>query len=94
MDGEPSVGHPVARLRASPRRKSVVPFVEGKYSTYAASTSEADLRASRMHRAYGGFSMGAVSTWAVFQNNLDLSPAGWSDEEMSNTNNTFNSSIS
>ncbi|MBO4876906.1 MAG: carbohydrate binding domain-containing protein [Ruminococcus sp.] len=53
-------------------RASVIPFVEEKYSTYAESTSEDDIRASRMHRAYGGFSMGAVSTWAVFQNDLDL----------------------
>ncbi|HNZ99662.1 glycosyl hydrolase [Ruminococcus sp.] len=43
-------------------RESVVPFVEGKYSTYAASTSMEDIKASRMHRAYGGFSMGSVST--------------------------------
>ncbi len=53
-------------------RASVVPFVEGKYSTYAKSTSEADLKASRMHRAYGGFSMGSVSTWAVFENCVDM----------------------
>ncbi len=53
-------------------RKSVVPFVEGKYSTYAASTSEADLRASRMHRAYGGFSMGGLSTWCVADHAMDL----------------------
>ncbi len=53
-------------------RQSVIPFVEGKYSTYAASTSKEDIAASRMHRAYGGFSMGSVSTWAVFQNCLDI----------------------
>lgn len=53
-------------------RESVVPFVEGKYSTYAASVSPADLAASRMHRAYGGFSMGSVSTWAVFENCVDI----------------------
>ena len=53
-------------------RKSVVPFVEGKYSTYAESTSEADLRASRMHRAYGGFSMGGLSTWCVADHAMDL----------------------
>ena len=53
-------------------RESVIPFVEGKYSTYAASTSAADIAASRMHRAYGGFSMGSVSTWAVFENCLDI----------------------
>ena len=53
-------------------RESVVPFVEGKYSTYADSTSTADIKASRMHRAYGGFSMGSVSTWAVFENCVDI----------------------
>ena len=53
-------------------RESVVPFVESKYSTYADSVSEADLRASRMHRAYGGFSMGSVSTWAAFENCVDI----------------------
>ena len=53
-------------------RESVVPFVEGKYATYAASTSDTDLKASRMHRAYGGFSMGSVSTWAVFEHCVDI----------------------
>lgn len=52
-------------------RQSVIPFVEGKYSTYAESTDPEGIEASRMHRAYGGFSMGAVSTWAVMQNDLD-----------------------
>ena len=50
-------------------RKDVVPFVEGKYSTYA---NEADLQASRMHRAYGGFSMGSLSTWCVADHDMDL----------------------
>ncbi len=53
-------------------RQNVVPFVESKYSTYAEDTSEEGIRASRMHRAYGGFSMGAVSTWAVMENCLDI----------------------
>ncbi len=54
-------------------RQSVVPFVEGKYSTYAnKDTSAESLKASRMHRAYGGFSMGSVSTWAVLENCLDI----------------------
>ena len=53
-------------------RDKVVPFVEGKYSTYAESTSLEDLKASRYHRAYGGFSMGSVSTWAVFTHCLDI----------------------
>ena len=54
-------------------RQSLVPFIEGKYSTYAnKDTSAESLKASRMHRAYGGFSMGSVSTWAVFENCLDI----------------------
>ncbi|ORX49651.1 alpha/beta-hydrolase [Piromyces finnis] len=53
-------------------RESVIPFVEGKYSTYAKSTSPADIKASRMHRAFGGFSMGSASTWAVLVNSLDI----------------------
>ncbi|MBR4510644.1 MAG: carbohydrate binding domain-containing protein [Ruminococcus sp.] len=54
-------------------RKSIIPYVEGKYSTYANGNTSVDgLRASRYHRAYGGFSMGGGSTWANFNNNLDI----------------------
>ncbi|HNZ99605.1 alpha/beta hydrolase-fold protein, partial [Ruminococcus sp.] len=53
-------------------RQSVIPFVESKYSTYAENTTAEGMKASRMHRAYSGFSMGAVSTWAVFKNDLDI----------------------
>lgn len=52
-------------------KESIVPFVEGKYSTYAKSASAADLEASRMHRGYGGFSMGGGSTWNVLINDID-----------------------
>ena len=51
--------------------KDVVPAVEGKYSTYAASTSSNALKASRMHRGFGGFSMGSLTTWYVMLNDLD-----------------------
>jgi enterochelin esterase-like enzyme len=54
-------------------RKSIIPYVESKYSTYAeGDTSINGLKASRYHRAYGGFSMGGGSTWANFNNNLDI----------------------
>ena len=53
-------------------RDRLIPYVEGKYSTYAESTSKEDIQASRYHRAYGGFSMGSVSTWGVFLNDLDI----------------------
>lgn len=49
----------------------LVPSIESKYSTYAKSTSHEDIVASREHRAFGGFSMGSVTTWHTFINNLD-----------------------
>ncbi|MCR4796520.1 MAG: family 43 glycosylhydrolase [Ruminococcus sp.] len=54
-------------------RQSVVPFVEKKYSTYAnGDVSESNLKATRMHRAYGGFSMGSLSTWGVADHDMDI----------------------
>ena len=44
----------------------LMPTVEGKYRTYAESTSVEDLKASRDHRAFGGFSLGSVTTWLQF----------------------------
>ena len=51
--------------------KNVVPLVETKYNTYLDSKSEKDMKASREHRAFGGFSMGSVTTWYTFINCLD-----------------------
>ena len=42
---------------------ALMPAVEGTYHTYALSASDEDLRASRDHRAFGGFSLGSVTTW-------------------------------
>lgn len=52
-------------------RNDLIPAVESKYSSYAKSTSAEDLKASREHRGFGGFSMGSVATWRTFQNCLD-----------------------
>ena len=49
----------------------VIPLVENKYSTYAESTDREGLKASRAHRAFGGFSMGSVTTWNIYMNCLD-----------------------
>lgn len=49
----------------------LIPAVEGVYSTYAESTLPEDIKASRDHRAFGGFSMGSVTTWYTFVNCLD-----------------------
>ena len=48
-----------------------MPTVEGKFHTYAASTSDEDLKASRDHRAFGGFSLGSVTTWLEFCHDTD-----------------------
>ncbi len=49
----------------------LIPAVEGTYSTYAENTSSQAIKASRDHRAFGGFSMGSVTTWYTFMNCLD-----------------------
>lgn len=49
----------------------LVPAVEGRYHTYATGTSPDQLKGSRTHRAFGGFSMGAITTWYVFEHQLD-----------------------
>lgn len=52
-------------------REAIVPAVESKYSTYAESTDEIDLIASRKHRCFGGFSLGASISLLTLTNNLD-----------------------
>ncbi len=49
----------------------LMPAVEGQYHTWAASTSDEDLKASRDHRAFGGFSLGSVTTWLEFCHDTD-----------------------
>ena len=44
-------------------QNDLLPQFEHAYRTYARSTSEEDLIASRDHRIFLGFSMGAVTTW-------------------------------
>lgn len=49
----------------------LIPAVESTFSTYAEGTSESELKAARDHRAFGGFSMGSVTTWRTFEYALD-----------------------
>ncbi|MDE6376138.1 MAG: hypothetical protein K2L20_03090, partial [Ligilactobacillus sp.] len=49
---------------------ALVPKVEAKYSTYAKSTAKKQLQQTRAHRAIGGFSMGAITSWYVFEEQL------------------------
>ncbi len=44
----------------------LMPAVEAAFSTYAPSIDEEGFIASREHRAFGGFSLGSVTTWYMF----------------------------
>ncbi len=50
----------------------LIPAVESRYSTYAETTDHAGIVASRDHRAFGGFSLGAITTWYIFEHCFDL----------------------
>ncbi|MCQ2259427.1 MAG: hypothetical protein MJZ41_15790 [Bacteroidaceae bacterium] len=44
-------------------QNDLIPVVENAYNTYLEGTDSIAVTRSRDHRAYGGFSMGALSTW-------------------------------
>lgn len=72
-DGDSSVSN-AARLTAGFHEefiRDLMPAVESHYRTYAETADAKGLEASRTHRAFGGFSMGAVTTWYQFVNALD-----------------------
>ena len=48
----------------------LMPAVEGTFSTYAPTIDREGFIASRMHRSFGGFSMGFVTTWYMFLEKL------------------------
>ena len=55
------------RFFATTEIDTLIDAVESRYTTFArGDTSDQSLRASRRHRAFGGFSMGATTTWDVF----------------------------
>ena len=49
----------------------LIPAFETAYNTYAQDVTPEGIHATRTHRAFGGFSMGSLCTWNVFQNSLD-----------------------
>ncbi len=51
--------------------EDLIPAVEKGLNTYAEATTKEAIKASRMHRGFGGFSMGAATTWFAFLNNID-----------------------
>ena len=55
------------RFFATSEIDTLIDTIESRYTTFArGDTSDESLRASRRHRAFGGFSMGATTTWDVF----------------------------
>ena len=51
--------------------RDLIPYVESRYRTYATATNHEGIIDSRDHRAFGGFSMGGVTTWFVFDYCMD-----------------------
>ncbi len=52
-------------------RDDLMPAAESHYHTYAQDVTDAGFETSRSHRAFGGFSAGATTTWTVFLEGLD-----------------------
>lgn len=52
-------------------REHLMPYIESRFHTYAEDVTSEAFRTSREHRAFGGFSLGAVTTWYQFIYNLD-----------------------
>ena len=49
----------------------LIPAVETRFRTFADEVTREGLRKSRGSRAFGGFSLGSVTTWAVFADAMD-----------------------
>ncbi|MBO5998616.1 MAG: hypothetical protein J6P87_02890 [Lachnospiraceae bacterium] len=49
----------------------LMPAVEAEFNTWGGSGSDEELKASRDHRGFGGFSLGGVTTWNQFCYNYD-----------------------
>ncbi len=51
--------------------ENAMPYIENKYSTYLENVTDNDMKLSRSHRGFGGFSLGATATWFELVNNYD-----------------------
>ena len=51
--------------------KDIIPAVETKYNTYLADPSDEAIKASRDHRAFSGYSRGAVMTWRMLNHTFE-----------------------
>jgi enterochelin esterase-like enzyme len=60
-----SEDYPLNHFFATDELLVLIRTVEGQYRTYAEGTGDTELQESRAHRAFGGYSMGGVTTWEV-----------------------------
>ena len=70
-DKTPGSSGDAVAIFARELKADVIPAVERRFRTFAKATDAAGIRASRDHRAIGGFSMGSVTTWYAFLDALD-----------------------
>lgn len=57
--------YPLNHFFATDEIVTLMQTVEGKYKTFSEGTDAESLAAGREHRAFGGYSMGGVTTWDV-----------------------------
>lgn len=60
-----SQDYPLNHFFATDEVTAVIELVESTLTTHARDTSEQGLQSSRRHRAFGGYSMGGITTWDV-----------------------------
>ena len=66
-----SEDYPLNHFFATNEVLELMKTAEGRFHTYADSTNDAGLSGSRMHRAFGGYSMGGVTTWEILASQSD-----------------------
>ncbi|MGI5887812.1 MAG: alpha/beta hydrolase [Oscillospiraceae bacterium] len=66
-----SQDYPLNHFFAVTEITELMKAVEGSFHTYAESMDEAGFSESRMHRAFGGYSMGGVTTWDILASHAD-----------------------
>lgn len=60
-----SKDYPLNHFFATAEITTLMPVVESAFTTHALDSTPQGLKDSRSHRAFGGYSMGAITTWDV-----------------------------
>ncbi len=66
-----SADYPLNHYFAETEVLEVMKTVESQYTTFAETADETGFTASRSHRAFGGYSMGGITTWDVLVEQSD-----------------------